>query len=405
MSEGLSGLIESILGFVTELLGFLPEDTKSYITPLIIIISLLILTLLIYIIIIKPIIKLFSTYIERRKEHAKARIEDPSGFVWGNSLLRAPLLAIGTDIYAFAQSSIQSKTIRYIKATSVFVPVAWCTFSVILLIHKSKKEVEGIDLYVLGLPVLLIGITIFILDLSLIVHKGRNRAQIPRMLIAIITGYLFSSIPLDYIYKADIDSFLKINDEQLAQLKDNTESEKKKIEEKDWYKRYKELESKLTTLLQSMEEERVGKGATSKPNNPDPKKNTIYNQIKQEYDLTLSQFNLLTTTNQTELEKLKQLELQLQTDIKYIQDANSSNHIKRHLMLWKYALSSLGTAIFFFCCIILFWLVDSLAVIVSFLNESEYYDIVKTHNNSREDTFKDQIFKDRFSPIIVEGSL
>lgn len=214
MRDNFSPSLKSFFDFITSLLSnFIPEDISAYVTSLLIVTSIAILFLLVYIFIIKPIVNIFRNYIKARKKHAKFRIEDPSGFSWGNSLLRVPLLAIGTDIFAFAKSSVKSKTVRYIKAVSVFIPVFWCIFSLVLLLSRSKTEFENIDIYILGLPVLLIGVAIYILDLSIIINKNNNKAKIIRIIIAIITGYLFSSIPLDYIYKSDIESYLTSNDD------------------------------------------------------------------------------------------------------------------------------------------------------------------------------------------------
>lgn len=410
MRDNFSPSLKSFFDFITSLLSnFIPEDISAYVTSLLIVTSIAILFLLVYIFIIKPIVNIFRNYIKARKKHAKFRIEDPSGFSWGNSLLRVPLLAIGTDIFAFAKSSVKSKTVRYIKAVSVFIPVFWCIFSLVLLLSRSKTEFENIDIYILGLPVLLIGVAIYILDLSIIINKNNNKAKIIRIIIAIITGYLFSSIPLDYIYKSDIESYLTSNDDQLEEIKIKAEKEKSKILNSQSYIEYKKLKITLEKDRKNISNqlilERDGLGATGKRNSSDPRKNGTYNQIESEYIKLNDQYKDLIDTNKFDVERLNEIDKTLRKDIDKIQSTNVSNHIKRHLALWSYALSSLGAALFFFCCVVLFWLVDTLAVITSFLDESEYDKNVEEHNRHRENVFQKKDFEDAFSPMVANDTL
>lgn len=117
------------------------------------------------------------------------------------------------------------------------------------------------------------------------------------------------------------------------------------------------------------------------------------------------QYKDLIDTNKFDVERLNEIDKTLRKDIDKIQSTNVSNHIKRHLALWSYALSSLGAALFFFCCVVLFWLVDTLAVITSFLDESEYDKNVEEHNRHRENVFQKKDFEDAFSPMVANDTL
>lgn len=322
--------------------------------------SLIIIAILAYLILIKPIYRLFAGYIANREAHAKYRIENVSSFSWGNSLLRAPLIAIGTDIYAFAITPAKGKSIRYIKSASVFVPVLWCIFSLSILI-ASIMDGEP-NWYILGAPIALIAVSIYILDVSIIAAQSSRRAKIVRMLIAVITGYLFSSIPLNLVFKSDIDSYLIENDGQLNRAVKAIDTQISGIKAETWYVQMQELEKALARFTVQKEDERNGKGVTALKNKP-WKNNSAYNQIRVEYDQTTANIKRLAEQHAGDIKLLSQLSNEKIEKRTSIQKNNTTNHIKRHAALWSYAFSSLSSALYFIALLLLFWTVDSLPVL------------------------------------------
>ena len=295
---------------------------------------------------------------------------------------------------------MHGKTIRYIKAASVYIPVVWCIFALTLLIVQSGQPADTLNWYVLVAPIALVAATIFILDVSIITAQKSRRAKVVRILIALTTGYIFSAIPLDYIYKSDVDSYLLANDTQQREAATPIKNQISEIEKKTWYQDYLREVSALSGISEQLEKERLGEGITGRPNQPD-KRNRMYEQIMLEYNMKKEELNNVSLTHASELLLLQNLNTRLSTSAQGIAAANPTNHIKRHLALWSYALSSLGTAMFFLCCFILFWSVDSLAVLVSFLDESEYLENVRVHNERRTEVFASPEFLEKFKPVIT----
>ena len=211
---------------------------------------------LFYLVIAKPIIN----FIAESKVRDRHRVKEVSAFAWGNPLLRAPLISIGTDIYAFGQTSMHGKTLRYIKAASVYIPVAWCIFALTLLIVQSGQASQALNWYVLAAPIALVAATIFILDVSIITAQKSRRAKVVRILIALTTGYIFSAIPLDYIYKSDVDSYLLANDSQLHEATTPIKNQISEIEKKPWYQDYLRDVSALSGISEQLEKERIADG-------------------------------------------------------------------------------------------------------------------------------------------------
>ena len=364
---------------------------------LVVIILIALLLAVFYFAIAKPIINFAAS----SKVLDRHRVKEVSAFAWGNPLLRAPLVSIGTDIYAFGQTSMHGKSIRYIKAASVYIPVAWCIFALALLVVQSGQPSEALNWYVLAAPIALVAATIFILDVSIITAQKSLRAKLVRILIALTTGYIFSAIPLDYLYKSDVDSYLLANDSQLHEAATPIKNQISEIEKKPWYLDYLRDVSALSGISEQLEKERLGEGITGKPNQPD-RRNRMYEQIMLEYNMKREDLNNISQSHASELVLLQNLNSRLSGAAQGIAAANPTNHIKRHLALWRYAFSSVGTAVFFLCCFILFWSVDSLAVLVSFLDESEYLENVRVHNERRAATFASAEFHEKFKPVIAD---
>lgn len=378
--------------------GAAPEGLKIMLAVLIILLAFALLAGLFYLLAVKP----FANYLASSATRTRHRIDEAAAFSWGNPLLRAPLVAIGTDIYAFSQASMHGKTIRYIKAASVFIPVVWCAFALALLIAQSGQPADSLNWYVLAVPIALVAITVFILDVSIITSHKSKRAKFVRIMIALTTGYMFSAIPLDYIYKSDIDSYLLASDTQLREASTPIKNQIAEIEQKPWYQAYLKESSSLSEISNELEKERMGEGITGKPNQPN-KRNRMYEQIMLEYNMKRENVNNLSQSHASEIALLQSLNAKLVSTAQGIAAANPTNHIKRHLALWNYALSSFGTALFFLCCFSLFWSVDALAVLVSFLDESEYREHVRLHNERREAVFTSAEFQDKYKPVIAGG--
>lgn len=376
----------------------MPDGIKMLLAVLAMVIFVVILLSLFYLAIAKPILNFIAT----SKARDRHRIKEASAFAWGNPLFRAPLISIGTDIYAFGQTSVHGKTIRYIKAASVYIPVLWCIFALTLLILHSGQSASTLNWYVLAAPIALVATTIYILDVSIITAQKSWRAKLVRILIALTTGYLFSAIPLDYIYKSDVDSYLLANDSQLHETITPIKNQIFEIEKKSWYQNYLREASALSLISEQLEKERIGEGITGKPNQS-TKRNRMYEQIMLEYSMKREDLNNISQSYASELALLQNLNSRLSNAAQAIAAANPTNHIKRHLALWSYALSSLGTAVFFLCCFILFWSVDSLAVLVSFLDESEYLENVRMHNERRAMIFASSEFQEKFKPEISDN--
>jgi hypothetical protein len=375
-----------------------PESLKLVLAFLTLGTFAVLLLVLFYLLIVKPLV----SYIALSKLRTPHRIDEVAAFSWGNPLLRAPLVAIGTDIYAFSQTSMHGKTIRYIKAASVFIPVVWCAFALALLIAQSGQPSDALNWYVLAVPIALVAITIFILDVSIITSHKSKRAKFVRIMIALTTGYMFSAIPLDYVYKSDIDAYLLTNDTQQREASAPIKNQIAEIEKKSWYQDYLKESSALSDISKELEKERMGEGVTGKPNQPN-KRNRMYEQIMLEYNMKREDVNKISQSHASEIALLQSLNAKLVSTAQGIAAANPTNHIKRHLALWSYALSSFGTALFFLCCFSLFWSVDSLAVLVSFLDESEYREHVRLHNERREAVFTSAEFQDKYKPVIAGG--
>jgi hypothetical protein len=382
--------------FLDSIFGATPESLKITLAVLAILLAVVVLAALFYLLAIKP----FANYLAATATRSKHRIDEVAAFSWGNPLLRAPLVAIGTDIYAFSQTSMHGKTIRYIKAASVFIPVVWCAFALALLIAQSGQPTDALNWYVLAVPIALVAITIFILDVSIITSHKSKRAKLVRIMIALTTGYMFSAIPLDYVYKSDIDSYLLASDTQLREASTPINNQIAEIEKKPWYQAYQKDSAALADISKELEKERMGEGVTGKPNQPN-KRNRMYEQIMLEYNMKRENVNNISQTHASEIALLQSLNAKLISTAQGIAVANPTNHIKRHLALWSYALSSVGTALFFLCCFSLFWSVDSLAVLVSFLDESEYREHVRLHNERRETVFTSAEFQDKYKPVIA----
>lgn len=379
--------------------GATPESIKLVLAFLALGAFAVLLAVLFYLLVVKPLVN-YAAASKLRDPH---RIDEVAAFSWGNPLLRAPLVAIGTDIYAFSQTSMHGKTIRYIKAASVFIPVVWCAFALALLIVQSGQPDAALNWYVLAVPIALVALTIFILDVSIITSHKSKRAKFVRIMIALTTGYMFSAIPLDYIYKSDIDAYLLTNDTQQREASAPIKNQITDIEKKSWYQDYLKASSALADISKELEKERMGEGVTGKPNQPN-KRNRMYEQIMLEYNMKREDVNRIAQSHAGEIDLLQSLNAKLVSTAQGIAAANPSNHIKRHLALWNYALSSFGTALFFLCCFSLFWSVDSLAVLVSFLDESEYREHVRLHNERREAVFTSAEFQDKYKPVIAGRS-
>lgn len=377
----------------------MPESFKLVLAFLALGAFAVLLVILFYLLVFKPLVN----YVAASKLRTPHRIDEVAAFSWGNPLLRAPLVAIGTDIYAFSQTSMHGKTVRYIKAASVFIPVVWCAFALALLIAQSGQPSESLNWYVLAVPIALVAITIFILDVSIITSHKSKRAKFVRIMIALTTGYMFSAIPLDYIYKSDIDAYLLANDTQQREASVPIKNQITEIEKKSWYQDYLKASSALADISKELEKERMGEGVTGKPNQPN-KRNRMYEQIMLEYNMKREDVNKIAQSHASEIDLLQSLNAKLVSTAQGIAAANPTNHIKRHLALWNYALSSFGTALFFLCCFSLFWSVDSLAVLVSFLDESEYREHVRLHNERREAVFTSAEFQDKYKPVIAGSS-
>ncbi len=347
----------------------------------------------------KKAIKFIGNYIVHRKKHAQYKIEYPGAFAWGNSFLRAPLVAIGTDILSFAKLSPKDKTLRYVKSASVLIPTVWSILGMILFVVSTKHDFQEIDLYIAALPIILVGLTVYILDISIINSQGGHKAKLIRSLLAIITGYIFSSAPLNYYFKSDIDSFMKQKDSQLTIVEANFNEKITKIQNSEWKKNLTALRGTQSQQLLEMGKERMGLGASQKKNSLFfPEMNVYYNQIKSELNNTQSMINEIENNHKTEQDELNQLLKNKNESIQKISSDNNFNHIKRHNALWSYAFSSVGTALYFLAFMALFWTIDSLSVLCSFINESEYENYCGRNNTSNKNVFDNEEYEEAFKP-------
>jgi Domain of unknown function (DUF4407) len=353
----------------------------------------------------KKAIKFIGNYIVHRKKHAQYKIEFPGAFAWGNSILRAPLVAIGTDILSFAKLSPKDKTLRYVKSASVLIPTVWSILGMILFVVTTRRDFQEIDLYIAALPIILVGLTVYILDISIINSQGGHKAKLIRSLLAITTGYIFSSAPLNYYFKSDIDSFMKQNDSQLTIVENNFNEKITTIQNSEWKKDLTKLRSTQNTQLLEMGKERMGLGVSKLKNSISfPTMNIYYNQIKSELDKTQDMISKIEKNHNAEQNELDELLRNKNDSIEKIRADNNFNHIKRHNALWSYAFSSVGTALYFLAFMALFWTIDSLSVLCSFINESEYENYCSKNNTSNKNVFDNDKYKEEFKPKIKEIS-
>ena len=375
-----------------------PREHLWRLNLFVLILSVFVLGVIIWLL-VHPIYKMFVNYLNHRKKSAQYRLANPGAYAWGNSILRAPLLLIGTEIYSFARLSVKGKVFRYLKAAAVIIPVFWAAMGMTIFISGSKTDFSTIDLYFSCVPVLLICFSILVIDISIINAKEKKLLVLFRCLSAVIMGYVFSSIPLNYFFKASIDSYLQDNDSQRYNIESRIDEKVNTLKNEDWYKLWISLTKRTYNLSEQMEDERLGKGISKKPNDSGP--NPRYNEIKSEYHMVKRNLSDFEVQHSEQLQMIKLL-----TENKaYLNENfpkwNALNHIKRHNALWSYAFSNLGTAIYFLSILFIFWLIDSLAVITSFIDEKEYENLRKEFIKVSSEAFTDGKIDQHFVPVAV----
>ena len=99
------------------------------------------------------------------------------------------------------------------------------------------------------------------------------------------------------------------------------------------------------------------------------------------------------------LDELKQFITFKSKKVVEIAKNNEGSHIKRHHALWEYALSSTSTALFFLAVMILFWAIDSLSILCSYIDESEYNFLCQERNEEMREFFGSRAVRQRFNPL------
>jgi hypothetical protein len=353
------------------------------------------------------IYKFGQAYINRLKLQHKFRITHPGAFSWGNTALRAPLLLIGTDIYCFAQLSNKGKLLRYLKAASAIIPVAWSSFGMIIFLSSSTTlSVKDIDVYIFSIPVILVAATILVLDLSILNSQGGLSLKIIRGFFAILTGYILSSIPLTYYFKGSIDSYLAVNDIQKNLIESNYKIKMSAITAEPWFKEQDELEKNVSRVERQAENERLGNGIGENPKaNTAYGKNPKYNEILKELEGKRQTLEKFRASHTPDINRVNQITSEYNTGIGNITSSNKSNHIKRHNALWSYAFSSTGSATFFIGILLMFWMIDALAVLSSFINEEDYYNLLTRTESYYKTHFENSGYDELFAPKIAEGTI
>ena len=395
-------VIEKALKVLTDIV--LPEQKAWVVT------ATLVISVLALVAVLGPpafgIYKLLAGYIDQRHKHCPQKIEIRGSLAWGNIIFRLPLLVIGTEIICFAKVTTKAKLLRYLKAGSVLVPVCWVAYSMLIFVTGTQfASLTTIDMYIAIVPVVLITLTIFILDLTIVTAKEETKIGVWlkyfRIAIAIITGYVFSSVPLAHCFKSSIDSHLHANDrqaqsitsvydQQITQYNNSIETFKLRLLHKS---------NELDDLSTSREMERVGKGITGKPNSS-TKKNRVYDQLGEQIQDKSNEIKSLEVQIASDTEEKKRLVRERDTSLGSIERNNDNDHIKRHGALWSYAFTSIGSAFYFVSLMLIFCIIDALAVIASFVSEDEYDKEVEEWKRKLEQTYKNAGFDNGFLPII-----
>lgn len=395
-----------IFGAIQESLRVLftivPLEYRFWLGLILICLSALALIIIIYPIVHKGI-DFFRDYTAQRHRNSIYRFEYPGSFSWGNKFLRAPLHIIGTDIYCFAQLSVRSKILRYIKSGSVIIPVLWCILGMSIFVATSRSDSNALDLYISVVPILLIASTILLLDLTIITSNRGLGLKIFRGCAAIVAGYVFSSIPLNYYFGSAIDSHIAEHDSQKTSISTKYDKSLAEIQAETWYATLTTLEKSVTNLTQRLADEREGKGTGKGPNKATG--NIIYEQIEKEIIAAQANLANFKKTHQVDIERRESLIRQKNADVGTVEKSNTTNHIKRHIVLWQYAFSSVGVFLYFFAIMCIFWLVDLLSVFASFIHEDEYENLVAEFNSDLKEHFKRENYKKLFLPGISAGQI
>lgn len=379
-------VVESLTSIFTTLISQASPEHRVYVSLAIIALSFTIITLVTQKIIRAAYREVIKPYLDKRQSQAKSRIENPGAFAWGNRFLRAPLVLIGTDIYSFSQLTNKAKLLRYLKFASIVVPTVWVSLGMTIFVATSDLSASRLDIAISAAPILLAAATIFTLDLSIICDQGGNKLRFFRFFCAIVTGYVFSSIPLNYYFKSSIDSYLKEKDTQVTSISSAYESEIAKMKQERWYISISELQETINRQSKQLEDERLGNGVSKTPNSPYAK-NPKYNEIKTERESNIELLEDLKKTHKTELDRISTLNSMMTREVSEIKKSNNTDHIKRHSALWDFALSTPGNAAYFLAILIFFWVIDSLAVITSFAYENEYSRALEKHQRRLEQHF------------------
>ena len=396
----ISGAIDGISKAIEKLYQITPPDQHEFISLLLVFISLLVLVAA-----ISPfaigIYRFFRSYIKARHKHAKYRIENPGAFAWGNMILRAPLIMVGTEIYCFAQLSNKGKLLRYLKVAAVVIPVMWTALGMTIFVVTSKKNFGSLDVYISAIPVVLVCATVLVLDLSIVSDQGGIVLKVSRALLACITGYVLSSIPLNYYFKSSIDAQLAKADTERVLVENQFDTKLTSIRSEPWYLIRNGLTKNIERLQQELADERMGFGVTKTKNGTGI--NPKYREIAAELSAAKNTLAAFEKSNAASLSRLESLQKERQEKVAVFTDGNSRNHIKQHNALWSYAFSSIGSAFYFLGVLAIFWMVDTLAVLTSLIQEPEYEALLRKSTKSVADHFDAQSFDTQFFPLISDS--
>ncbi len=385
---------QELVDMLTNFLPFISSQLKEY-TVLNVVITVIIISIFFYFIvkIVKYLVKsIFEYFIKKEKEKRYSTV-DLSSHLWGNVALRIPLMFIGTDFSCFAYLGNLSKLIRYIKSFSVLIPFAWSTTCIIILSMSFGEKLFTAWPQAL-LIVSLIPISILIFDITIVVLKSSKILLIIFRVFSIcILSFVFSFIPADFIFSSTVRNHIyeKSTEDSLEKRIADHKRYNELINEKKQRQatlttheeEYKTISKDFDEISKDAMQEGTGRKKGSKVNSSDPTKNVIYNTINKRKDelkeKMTSTYNDVTADKErikTIEDETKEIRNFIREEIKNKKQNQDSDILARHFILIKSAFSSGIKGVYFICILLVISLIDFLPILVSFLPEKEYNDLL-----------------------------
>ncbi len=397
--------------------GMLPEAFVSVLGRInegqgtLVIIAATILGLLVSGWICLPFVKYLVERIRKYHMEVHARIEHkiwlPGTSSWGNFFFRIPLLLIGTEINCFAKIRAKAKLRRYVKVVSVIVPSVWAAYSmVIFTLGNHSTVVSGVDLYIALIPIVLVTISVFVLDVTIITAEGNTTSdrilKSVRIVIALITGYVFTSIPLNHCFSSSVDSYLATKDSQVAYINNERSISIKALEPNEIdFLQAAALKASIDNSQSVINEY---KAILANPTASRRAKKEAREKIESINASLSASANSLMDISKTNNARKDSIISKYDSRVETVKLNKARDHIKRHVALWEYASSEPGAAFYFIAIMMIFFLVDSLAVLCSFISESEYDAKLNEWKATLDKAYRDDNYNTPFLPQVINVS-